>query len=148
MLLQGIRDFQLPLLSIGGDQVLEPLEFVLELALDITELDHQTLYAFFICLLLFIEMLLVLKELLIVQVGLLLDPLDLVSHHVECVAEPFMLRAHLILKGTLLVLELLKFTLHGVIGHAMLVLLEHDHLHFVDFGKELLLLALEVEDFV
>jgi len=59
-----------------------------------------------------------------------------------------MLRAHLIFKGTLLVLELLKFSLHGIIGHAMLVLLEHDHFHFVDFGKELLLLALEVEDFV
>ena len=148
MLFQGIRDLQLPLLSIGGDQVLKPLDFVLELALDITELDHQTLYAFFISLLLFIEMLLVFKELLIVKIGLLLNALDLVSHHIESVAEALMLRAHLILKGPLLVLELLKFALHGIIGHAMLVLLEHDHLHFVDFGMELLLLGLDVEDFV
>ena len=66
MLFQGIHDFHLPLLIIGGDQVLKPLEFVLELALDIAELDHQALYAFFICLLLLIEMLLVFKQLIIV----------------------------------------------------------------------------------
>lgn len=116
--------------------------------MDITELDHQALYAFFISLLLFIEMLLVFKELLIVKIGLLLNPLDLVSHYVESVAESLMFRAHLILKGTFLVLELLKFALHGIICHAMLVLLERDHFHFVDFCKELLLLALKVEDFV
>ena len=59
-----------------------------------------------------------------------------------------MLRAHLILKGSLLILELLKFTLHGILGQAMLVLLQHDHLNFVDVGKELPLLALEVDDIV
>jgi hypothetical protein len=144
VLFQGIRDLHLPLLSIGGNQVLKPLDFVLELALNVTKLDHQALYAFFISLLLFIEMLLVFKELFIVKIGLLLNPVDLVSHHVECVAEALMLRAHLTLKGTFLVLELLKITLHGIIGHAMLVLLEHYHFHFVDFGKELLLLGLDV----
>ena len=93
-------------------------------------------------------MLLVFDKLIIVKDGFFLDSVNLVPHDVECLAEPFMLRAHLILEGSLLILELFEFPLHAVIGHAMLMLFLHDDLNFINLSENFLILLLEVGDLI